>query len=59
MDLSLKQKVSKNISFVLNVNNLTDTEEGTSINNAVFDRTMFNQSEKYGITVDFGVLAEF
>jgi hypothetical protein len=57
--IAVKQKVTESISLILNINNMTDTEEGTSIYNAVYDRTMFNESEKYGLTVDFGVIAEF
>lgn len=59
LDLALKQKITDNISLLLNVNNLTDVEEGSSISNNVFNRVMFDQSEKYGITIDFGVIAEF
>ncbi|HOH09242.1 MAG TPA: TonB-dependent receptor, partial [bacterium] len=59
VDLALRQGISKNISLFLNVNNLTDVEEGTSVRNRVFDRNLFNMSEKYGTTADFGVIAEF
>jgi len=59
VDLALRQGISRNISLFLNVNNLTDVEEGTSIRNRVFNRNLFNLSEKYGTTADFGVNVEF
>ncbi len=59
IDLALKQGISKNISLFLNINNLTDVEDGSSIRNRVFNRTLFNQSEKYGTTADFGVTVDF
>ena len=59
IDLAVKQGLTKNIALFLNVNNLTDVEEGNSIRNRVFNRILFNQSEKYGTTADFGVTVEF
>jgi TonB-dependent receptor len=58
IDLALKQGINKNISILINLSNLTDIEDGSSIMNRVFDRRLFNQSEKYGLTADFGVIAE-
>ncbi|HNW60412.1 MAG TPA: TonB-dependent receptor [bacterium] len=59
IDLALKQGITKNIALVLNVNNLTDVEEGNSVRNRVRNWTLFNQSEKYGTTSDFGVTMNF
>jgi len=58
IDLALKQRISPNISLLFNVSNLTDVEDGSSIYNRVYDRRLFNQSEKYGLTADFGVSLE-
>jgi outer membrane receptor protein involved in Fe transport len=58
IDLALKQGITDNLSLVLNISNLTNIEDGSSIYNRVFDRTLFNQSEKYGLTADFGITAE-
>ncbi|MFO7447696.1 MAG: TonB-dependent receptor [Ignavibacteriaceae bacterium] len=55
LDLAFKQKVTDYLSLFLNINNLTDVEDGTSQLNREFNRTLFNQSEKYGLTADFGV----
>jgi TonB-dependent receptor len=55
VDLALKQGVSDHLSLFLNISNLTDVEEGSSIQNRVFHRRLFNESEKYGPTADFGV----
>ena len=54
-DLALKQKITKNISILLNVNNLTNTEETTSIYNRVMDWQLLNTSETYGMTADLGL----
>jgi len=58
-DLALKQGITDHIALFLNINNLTDVEEGSSVRNRVFDRTLFNESEKYGTTADFGFTVEF
>ena len=58
-DLVLKQRISDNLSLFLNVNNFTNVEDGSSIYNRVEDRKLFNQSEKYGLTTDFGVTTQF
>jgi TonB-dependent receptor len=58
VDLALKQKINKNISILINISNLTNIEDGNSIVNRVFNRRLFNQSEKYGLTADFGITAE-
>jgi len=59
VDIALRQKISKHFSVVFNVSNLTDIEEGSSVYNRVFDRKLFNESEKYGTTADFGLIVEF
>ncbi|MBN2088636.1 TonB-dependent receptor [candidate division KSB1 bacterium] len=58
LDLALKQRITPNISLLLNVSNLTNVEDGSSIYNRVYERRLFNQSEKYGLTADFGVTLE-
>lgn len=59
IDLALKQGITKHVALILNINNLTDVEEGNSVRNRVFNRTLFNQSEKYGTTADMGVTVQF
>jgi len=58
LDLALKQKVTENISFLLNVSNLTNIKESNSIYNRVNGYKILNTSEQYGITADFGVILE-
>jgi TonB-dependent receptor len=59
LDLAFKQGITENLSLFLNVSNLTNVEDGSSIYNRVYDRKLFNESEKYGLTTDFGIIAQF
>ncbi len=59
IDLALKQGITRNLSLFLNVNNLTNVEDGSSVYNRVYGVKLFNQSEKYGTTADFGVTIDF
>ncbi len=59
LDLALKQKITKNIALLINVNNITDVEEGTSILNRRQDWDLLNEREKFGLTADLGVRVEF
>lgn len=59
LDLALKQKITDYLSLYLNISNLTNVEDGSSIYNRVENRKLFNQSEMYGLTADFGVIAQF
>ena len=54
-DLSLKQRITTYFSVYLNVNNITNVEDGFYVQNRVFLRKQFDQSEKYGGTADFGI----
>jgi TonB-dependent receptor len=58
IDLALKYKFTDYLSAFLNVNNITNVEDGASMLNRVYDRRLFDQSEKYGLTADFGVTLE-
>jgi outer membrane receptor protein involved in Fe transport len=58
VDLALKQGITDYLFLFLNVSNLTNVEDGSSLYNRVYDRRLFNQSEKYGTTADFGVSLE-
>lgn len=55
VDLSIKQGITDNISIFLNLNNLTNIEEGTSIHNRLYKRKLFSYSQKYGMTADMGL----
>jgi TonB-dependent receptor len=59
IDVALKQGITRYLSLFMNLSNITNVEDGRSVYNRVFDRKLFDQSEKYGMTADFGVTAEF
>jgi len=58
VDLTLKQRITDNFSVFLNVNNLTNVEEGNFNYDGDNDIGRFNRSEKYGTAIDFGIIAE-
>jgi outer membrane receptor protein involved in Fe transport len=59
VDLTFKQGVTNNLALFMNISNATNLEDGSLINNSSpdqgFNRRLFNQSEKYGLTADFGI----
>jgi len=57
-DISVKQKVTDNISLLLNANNITNTQEGTTIANRLTGWTLSDVNNRYGTTLDFGVRVE-
>jgi TonB-dependent receptor len=59
IDLALKQGITDNLLLLLNLSNVTNIEDGSSIRNRVYDRKLFSQSEKYGLTADFGITFQF
>jgi len=58
-DLAIKQQITDNISVLLNVNNFTDVEEGTSTLNRVQNWDLVNTSETFGLTADLGLRVNF
>jgi TonB-dependent receptor len=58
-DLAVKQRITDSISLLLNVNNFTDADEGTSILNNVQDWDLLNTSETFGLTADLGLRLNF
>ncbi len=54
-DLALKQEILRSISLFLNVNNLTNEQEGTSRINTIRNWHLPKTAELYGTTADFGV----
>jgi TonB-dependent receptor len=55
VDLALKQNVTDNLSVIVNVNNITNTKERTTIFNRVQNWRLDNTAEVYGLSADFGV----
>jgi len=54
-DLSLKQQFTSKIALMLNINNLTNVDESTSVKNRINGWTLPYHSENYGLTADLGV----
>ncbi|MDT0630912.1 TonB-dependent receptor [Rubrivirga litoralis] len=54
-DLAVKQAVRPGVMLLLNVNNLTGVEETRLRINDVIGRTLLNDSQIYGTTIDFGL----
>jgi len=57
-DLSLKQKITNYLSVFLNVNNITNAEDAFIYRSRRWDRELFDESQRYGRTADFGVTVE-
>jgi TonB-dependent receptor len=60
MDLALKQQITKTLTIILNINNLTNRSETTSEENAVTTNNISywknpNTAELYGRTIDLGL----
>jgi TonB-dependent receptor len=55
LDLALKYEYSDNLSFFLNLNNITNTEECTYIRNKYLGADLLDTSEKYNFTSDLGI----
>jgi len=58
-DLSLKQQIASYIAVMLNVNNLTNSDESTSIKNRITGWVLPYHNENYGLTADLGVQLTF
>jgi len=61
LDFSAKQKLTDHISVLLDLHNITNTQEGTSIINRderISRPVVPNASHRYGMAVDFGVRVE-
>jgi len=54
-DLAIKQKVTDNISVSLNVNNISNNQNGTTIANRITGWMLPNGNSRYGTTADLGV----
>ena len=52
VDLSLKQEITENLSLGLNVNNLTNTKEGTTLEDAIYHYKLDTSSYRYGTSAD-------
>jgi TonB-dependent receptor len=59
LDLILKQELTKNIGVFVNINNLTNTREGTAVLNRLSGSRYINEQESYGITGDIGLRLTF
>jgi len=55
LDLAVKQQITHHFSVMLNLNNLTDTAESTSIVNRSQGWKLVSSSERYGLTGNLGL----
>ena len=55
LDLALKQQITDYLSVMLNIHNLTNTDESSSLYNRQQGRKLISSSESYGLTADLGV----
>jgi TonB-dependent receptor len=58
LDMTLRQKITDNISVSLNLNNITNTEEGSTLANRITGWNLTSTNIKYGMTADLGVRIE-
>ncbi|MFH0991091.1 MAG: TonB-dependent receptor [bacterium] len=59
-DLALKQRVMENISIIVNLNNISNVQEGTAIANRLHSEWVLpDVHTRYGFTADVGVRIEF
>ncbi len=59
LDLAFKQAIGPRVRVLLNINNLTGVEERSLSRNSTLNRTLINNSEIYGTTVDLGLRLAF
>lgn len=58
VDIALKQRIRDGVSVFLNLNNLTDFEDAVDRKYGEYNLRKFRNSQRYGRTIDFGVIAE-
>jgi len=58
-DVALKQQITQNVALVINLNNITNTHEGTSILNRVEHWDLLSTDEIYGFSADAGLRFTF
>jgi TonB-dependent receptor len=55
LDIALKQRVMDNVSVFLNLNNITNAQDGSIYYDRVTGWELPNTTNEYGMTADFGV----
>lgn len=58
LDVTLRQKITDYLSVSLNLNNITNTEEGTTLADRITGWMLTDTNIKYGMTADLGVRIE-
>jgi TonB-dependent receptor len=58
LDVTLKQQITDYLSVSLNLNNITNTEEGSTLANRITGWSLTSSNIKYGMTADLGVRIE-
>jgi len=55
LDLAIKQQFTDNLAVMLNLNNLTNSAERTSLVNRIQGWELISSSERYGLTGNLGI----
>ncbi|MDZ7372620.1 MAG: TonB-dependent receptor [candidate division KSB1 bacterium] len=58
-DVAVKQQITPHVALIVNLNNITNTREGTSVLNRVQKWDLLNTDEIYGFTADAGLRFSF
>jgi hypothetical protein len=56
--VTLKQQITKSLSVQLNLNNISNSQDGRTIADRVTGWMLPDVNNKYGMTADFGVRLE-
>ena len=59
IDIALKQKITDFLAVFVNINNVTNVEDGSTLVRRAYNYSLFDQSEQYGLTADVGVYLDF
>ncbi|UCF64706.1 MAG: TonB-dependent receptor, partial [bacterium] len=54
-DFAVRQRINRNFSVFLNVNNILNAYEGGSVVDRILDRSFITSRQSYGVTGDLGV----
>lgn len=58
VDVTVRQRITDYLVVFMNLNNVTNVGDATSIADRKYGISLFDQSEKYGLTADFGITLE-
>ena len=59
IDIALKQRITDYLAVFVNIHNVTNVEDGSTLIRRIYGYSLFDQSEQYGLTADVGVYVDF